>query len=357
MRQNVRREFFRIPIMQRSDDLKNWRLFAAVAKTGSISSACRFFQTDAANLSRHLSQFEESLGAGPLLDRSVRPLTLTENGREVLACAEKMLQLKDELMQGLNRDPESLKGIVRVGLPPMVLRDLLTPRLLEFTERFHDIDLRVDEYTSGLPIDFENWRGDLMDVVVTYGPSPVNQNCVQIRYGQGLLMPCASPAYIRRCGQPETPDDLVNHVGLVVSNGLRQASPALKREGRSVPLHFGRVMHFNSASAAKTAALLGSGIHINLPTLHCFREIREGTLVPVLRGWEQPCPELYIYTRPECIRQARVRLFIEWYRRVLFDFQEECLEVWRPYLQDDVLDIMRPDPLSKMEFTLSKVTK
>ncbi len=87
--------------MDRSNDLRSWRLFAAVAKTGSISSACAMFQADAANLSRQLSQFEKSLGAGPLLDRSVRPMALTENGKAAFACAQKMLQLRDDLTQTL----------------------------------------------------------------------------------------------------------------------------------------------------------------------------------------------------------------------------------------------------------------
>lgn len=113
--------------MEQSDDLRRWRLFATVAKTGSISSACTIFQTDAANLSRQLAQFEKSLGAGPLLDRSVRPLVLTENGKAAFECALKILQLRDELTQNLKCDPNALSGVVRVGLPPMVLRDLLTP--------------------------------------------------------------------------------------------------------------------------------------------------------------------------------------------------------------------------------------
>ena len=104
--------------MERSDDLRSWRLFVTVAKTGSISSACAIFQTDAANLSRQLSLFEKSLGVGPLLDRSVRPLVLTENGKAAFECALKMLQLRDELKQNLNCDPNALAGVVRVGLPP-----------------------------------------------------------------------------------------------------------------------------------------------------------------------------------------------------------------------------------------------
>lgn len=93
--------------MEQSDDLRRWRLFATVAKTGSISSACTIFQTDAANLSRQLAQFEKSLGAGPLLDRSVRPLVLTENGKAAFECALKILQLRDELTQNLKCDPNA----------------------------------------------------------------------------------------------------------------------------------------------------------------------------------------------------------------------------------------------------------
>ena len=112
--------------MDRSDDLRSWRLFAAIAKTGSISSACAMFQADAANLSRQLSQFEGSLGAGPLLDRSVRPMALTENGKAAFECAQKMLQLRNDLTQTLNCDPQALAGVIRVGfgLPNINLSNL-----------------------------------------------------------------------------------------------------------------------------------------------------------------------------------------------------------------------------------------
>ena len=328
--------------MDRSDDLRSWRLFAAIAKTGSISSACAMFQADAANLSRQLSQFEGSLGAGPLLDRSVRPMALTENGKAAFECAQKMLQLRDDLTQTLNCDPQALSGVIRVGLPPMVLRDLLTPFLMQFSEAYPDIDLRVDEYTGGLPIAFENWRGDLFDVVVSYGPSPTNHSAVQIRYGQGLFMPCASPGYIRRYGRPAEPEELAEHVGIIVTNGLRQASPMLVKDGHAVPIHFRRLIHFNSASAAKTAALLGTGIHVNLPSLHCYRDVEAGTLVPLLKGWEQPSLPLYIYSRPECVKLARVRLFIRRFREVVFDLHRKCADVLAPWVSEGAQKILEP---------------
>ena len=338
--------------MGKNEDLKSWRLFATVAKTGSISAACAVFQTNAANLSRQLSHFEESLGAGPLLDRSVRPLALTENGKAAYACAVQMLQIRDDLTQTLHCDQNALSGVLRVGLPPMVLRDLLTPFLMEFSESYPDIDLRVDEYTGGLPIVFENWRGDLFDVIVSYGPSPANQSAVQLRYGQGLFLPCVSPTYLRRFGTPKTPEDLTEHTGIVVANSLRQATPELMKNDQKVPIHFKRLLHFNSASAAKTAALLGTGIHINLPSLHCYREIKEGTLVPILKGWEQPSLPLYIYSRPNCIKLARVRLFLQRFRAVMYELHSECAEALAPWVSDRSKAILKPVPIDKPEAML-----
>lgn len=319
--------------MDRSYDLQSWKVFAAVARTGSISAVCRAFDTDAANISRILQSLEKSLGAGVLLDRSVRPLALTENGRVAFRYAEQMLKLREEMSQTLNHEPDALKGILRVGLPPMVLRDLLTPGLMAYSAENPDIDLRADEYVSGLPINFSDGRGSLFDVIISYGPSPTNHNLVQMTYGRGFVIPCASPTYLKRYGRPETPADLAEHTGIVVNTHLRGSVTRLRRGSENVPVYWKKQLVFNSASSAKTAALIGTGIHLSMPMLHCFREIERGELVPLLTDWKQPLLDLYIYTRPECLKLARVRHFIRWYRKTAARFHRECYDVFKPFCQ------------------------
>ena len=232
----------------------------------------------------------------------------------------------------------------------MVLRDQVTPELMHFTEQYPEIDLRVDEYTSGIPVDFSNGRGSLFDVVVSYGPSPSNQNIVQINYGGGISIACASPTYLKRHGVPTTPADLCHHTGIIVTTNYRQACETLRSEGKSVGITWKKQIVFNSASAAKTAALIGAGIHLNLPTLHCYRDIECGNLVPLLTDWEQPQLGLYIYSRPECIKLARVRLFIHWYRKVMFRLHQHCAQVLDPYLTDRVKELIRPKEVPDISF-------
>lgn len=328
--------------MDRTNDLRSWRIFAAVAKSGNISAVCGRFDADAAQLSRILQQLEKALGCGPLFDRSMRPLALTENGRTALGYAEKMLRLRDDMEAELSHDPEALAGVLRVGLPPMLFRDYLTPALMRFTGEHPEIDLRVDEYGAGMPVDFTSADGRFFDVVASYGPSPANRSIVQINYGRGLFIPCASPAYLRRFGTPETPADLVRHTGIVVSTSMRRSAPALRRGDEQVPIEWGRQIVFSSATAAKTAVLLGTGVHINLATLHCCREIEAGALVPILRGWEQPALGLYLYTRPDCLKLARVRLFMRWFRERMIELHEDCVRMLTPWLTPAEIEVIRP---------------
>mgnify|MGYP005974761307 CR=1 FL=1 len=320
--------------MDRSYDLQSWKLFLAVARKGSISGVCNDFGMDAAGASRVLSALEKSLGDVPLINRSVRPLALTDNGKIAFSYAEKMLSLGEEMGQSINHDPNSLKGIIRAALPPAVLRDLLTPQLMKFCEQYPDIDLQIEEYTAGVPISFENHRGDLLDIVVSYGPDRVHPNIVQICYGRGDLISCASPMYLKRFGTPQTPEDLSQHTGIVISNNMRATVQTLTKGKESCAIRWKKQIIFDSPTAAKTAVLLGSGIHTSLPLLHCFEEIQQKKLIPLFPDWEQPSLGLYIYTRPECVKLKRVRLFIDWYKTVMAKIHSECFNATEPYFGD-----------------------
>lgn len=142
--------------MKRHCDLGSWRVFCAVAQTGSISSACELVGMEASAVSRTIRSLEESLGGVPLIDRSMRPLKLTENGRTALRCAKAMLEAHRSLLESLNPDPLAMKGTIHVGLPPLVLQRFLLPFLLDFRKDYPDILLKISEYTGSAPVNFDN---------------------------------------------------------------------------------------------------------------------------------------------------------------------------------------------------------
>lgn len=128
--------------------------FWAVARDGSIASACARLQISQPTISMQIRKLEKSLGHR-LFERSGRGLALTEVGRMVFEYADEMFSLGRELLGTLRGQPGRNSGRLHVGLPTF-LPKLITYRLLEPVLRMpqgvqlvcHEDDL--GELVSGL---------------------------------------------------------------------------------------------------------------------------------------------------------------------------------------------------------------
>src|ERR1700760_4985855 len=69
--------------------LQELECFLRVARIGSIREGARILSMETAQMSRMMKRLEERLGIR-LFDRSARGLSLTPQGREVLASAERI---------------------------------------------------------------------------------------------------------------------------------------------------------------------------------------------------------------------------------------------------------------------------
>jgi DNA-binding transcriptional LysR family regulator len=314
--------------MQRDMNLECWRIFATVAQAGSISASLDALDMNAPSVSRTISGLEKSLGTD-LFDRSSHPMVLTENGKEALSAALEMLNTHDALLKRLHTNTEEMAGAIRVGVPAALLQSYLVPFFIEFSKKYPEIHLEATEYTAGLPVDFTSKTGTL-DLVISYGPDRSHPNYVQIHYGSGRFIPCASPTYLARHGTPQTPEELAKHIGIIFHSPIRSSgtTSTLTKAGRTVPIQFQREIAFNSALSAKNATLFGAGINPAMAELHCYREIQSGALVPILPGWFAFTEELYIYTRPEQLRLKRIRFFIEEYKKAIGELFTEQRSVF-----------------------------
>lgn len=106
--------------MLKHKDLESWEIFCAVAEAGSISGACDLCDCDAAYISRLIKNLENSIGGVELLDRTTRPLTLTEPGKIALQYARQLSAIHKNMLSELRQDPDALSGVLRVAIPPMV---------------------------------------------------------------------------------------------------------------------------------------------------------------------------------------------------------------------------------------------
>lgn len=115
--------------------MQTLKLFADVARCHSFSQAAELHGISQSAASQRICQLEKKLGV-TLVDRSVRPLTLTQAGEMFAEGCEQMVQAYDELeakVAGLKKDPE---GLVRVSAIYSAGIDLLS-RVREKFEAEH----------------------------------------------------------------------------------------------------------------------------------------------------------------------------------------------------------------------------
>lgn len=186
-------------------NLDELRAFVAVGETGSIVAAARSLNFARATLRRRLDELEARAGV-PLLYRNAQGVTLTEAGAVLAARGRRILQEANALLSSVREvgaEPTGeLRFVLPVGLPPegvMALFAALQAKYPKLSIRVH----YADDPLRGLLED--------VDVALHFGSKEPAGSWVSyelLRVRECLL---ASPAYLRRRGTPETPEDLMQH--------------------------------------------------------------------------------------------------------------------------------------------------
>jgi len=116
------------------------RAFVAVKETGGFTRAAQRLHLTQSAVSHQIRRLEELVGR-PLLHRTTRKLTLTEDGEDFLRYAEQILQTLDALAQRFRPSPVS--GVVRFGVSENFMGERLPPLLCQFARAFPAVRLDV----------------------------------------------------------------------------------------------------------------------------------------------------------------------------------------------------------------------
>ena len=116
------------------------RAFVAIAQTGGFTRAAQRLHLTQSAISHQMRRLEEQVGR-PLLHRTTRSLTLTDDGAEFLRHAEQVLASLDTLARRFAPSPVS--GIVRFGVPENFLGERLPQLLCRFARAYPSVRLEV----------------------------------------------------------------------------------------------------------------------------------------------------------------------------------------------------------------------
>ncbi len=198
--------------MDKSDvTLERMRTFVRVAERGSLSAVARELRVGQSTVTRHLRELEEAVGV-PLLSRTTRRVTMTDEGSRYYARSVEILRLVEQAGDEVRGTRGAPAGTVRVSCTAAFGVLHVSRLIFAFQDRYPDI---------GVDLSLTDERVDLVregvDIALRLGP--LTDSSMRLKaLGQSRRLLVAAPGYLAQRGRPAVPRDLTGHEGIRMSN-------------------------------------------------------------------------------------------------------------------------------------------
>lgn len=270
-----------------------------VVETGSFSAAARLLNVGQPAVSKTIAQLEGRLQVS-LLIRSTHGLTPTEAGLLFYERAKAALREADEAELAARGAGAGLSGCLRVSAATTFARLYILPLLPRFLDDHPDLE--IDVILDDRVIDLV---AEGVDVSLRMGNLP-DSAAVARKLATGGRSVFATPNYLARAGEPESPADLAAHETIIYSQLTDVWSFTRDGTEASVTVH-GRI-RVNAAEGLRAAVLADMGLTIGSDWMF-GPELADGRIVRVLTDWSLPQIDLWAVFPAGRMASAKARAF------------------------------------------------
>jgi DNA-binding transcriptional LysR family regulator len=269
--------------MKTFGDFDGLALFIRIAQAGGLAPAERATGIPKATLSRRLSALEEALNVR-LVRRTKKGVVLTEQGQQLFERGQTAFMLAEQAVAEVQNDRVALSGTIRVSLPPDIATAVLAPALIGFKTRYPDVTMEMTLADRRVSLIEEGY-----DLVVRMGPIADSE----LMFRKIADLPralVASPAFLSRCSDLSTPQDLEALPALAIRRDLVEWD-LRNAHGARATVRPKISFAANRQTILVDAARAGLGI-ANLPEFLIEDAMAAGALAPVLPDWKPPPVEM-----------------------------------------------------------------
>lgn len=287
------------------DNLNTITVFVRVVESRSFTAAAHRLGISASGVSKSVSRLEKELGVR-LVNRTTRKVSLTEDGVSFFERCRQILSEIEEAETALTRARAAPRGKLRVQMPVGFGRRVIVPALADFIARYPELVVDV-ELSDRVP----DLAEEGLDAVVHIGQLG-DSRLVARRLCAIRHVTCAAPEYLRRYGEPATPDELDKHRCLAYvypyAGGYRdwQFSYNGKRFSKVVS----GSLNVNNGESLLEMAVAGAGIAA-IGTFITAEAIAAGKLKIILRDYIADGPTVSVVYLPNRYMLPRVRTFVD----------------------------------------------
>lgn len=274
--------------MIKADDMV---LFVQVVEEGSFSKVAEKLSLTNSVVSKRIARLEENLNT-QLLYRTTRKLSLTDAGMVLYEKAKIARSAFQEAENAVTGYGENMKGNIRITMPAVSAKLILSESIAEFCKQHPDIS--VDLHITNRLVDLIEEGFDLAVRTAELEDSSL----IAKRLIDSQWVICATPDYVKQYGIPQTPEELENHECLIYKfdNNSNNVWPLHIDGTKQLMPVYGR-FHSNHLSAIKQATLSDLGIAF-LPQALVYEEMQQNMLTQILQSFTRKKLGMYaVYPR------------------------------------------------------------
>jgi DNA-binding transcriptional LysR family regulator len=286
------------------DRLISMEVFVRVVDQGSFASAARQMGLSRAMVSKHIQALEERLGAR-LLNRTTRRVSLTEVGTAYYERCQTVLTDVEEAERVVGDLHHAPRGVLKVNAPMSFGAQHLAEALTAFKAEYPEVTIDLSLNDRIVDLVEEGY-----DVAIRIGEL-ADSSLIAKRLTVCRRVLCASPAYLRKHGEPKQLRDLAKHNCLLYTlspklNDWRFLAP----DGTGHSVRVNGSLHANNGDVLRLAALGGHGIILQ-PTFIVGDDLNNGSLVPILGDYMPGEINIHLVYPHNRYLTAKVRSFID----------------------------------------------
>ncbi|MFZ2994804.1 LysR family transcriptional regulator [Sphingobium sp.] len=282
--------------------------FGAVIASPSLADAARRLNVSAPAVTQRLKALEERAGVR-LIDRSLRGLTLTDEGELVAAEGAAIIAAIEQLDERLNRRSTAVRGKLRIAAPYGFGREYVAPVVSDFVQAHAEATVVLELSDHPATLSSDSW-----DVVIHIGAlHSVGRVMTTLAPNRRIL--CASPSYLEMNPPIRQPEDLQGHRCLALRENDEDVTlwrfTHSKRDATTVRIK--PAMSTNDGAIMRSWALAGSGV-IMRSEWDIADDLAVGRLLPILSDWQCPDADVVALLNGRQGRSRRATVFLDMMR-------------------------------------------
>jgi len=296
--------------------LNDLKLAIRIADLNSISAASRELNLTPAAASAALKRLEQRLNC-QIFIRSTRNMHLTEEGKLFIESSREAINILDVASNTLNNNNDQVSGDIGLSMPSDLGRNIVSDWLETFLLSTPSVTLTLHLSDHNSDLIEQN-----LQIALRYGhlaDSPLKRRYL----ASSPRYVVASPEYIEKYGQPNSPAELQQHKLLNWNLGNnKQHQWRFNKDNQTRHININPVKTTNDGALLREWAVAGHGIAYK-NWIDIAKNVEQGRLIILLKEYRsEDVPLQLVYLQTEYPRK-KLRMVIDFLQQKFTEFSQQ----------------------------------